>query len=66
MWKSVRWNVEETKVEECCRKHQVFVPTDHPFFRQVKSLWIHKSKFSFAIEPQFYLLSFLFKALPFS
>jgi len=40
MWKSVRWNVEETKVKECCRKHQVFVPTEHHFFCHVKSLWI--------------------------
>jgi len=50
MWKSVRWNVEEMKVEECRRKHQVFVPIEH-LFCQFKSLWIFSSKFSFTIEP---------------
>jgi hypothetical protein len=64
MWKSIRWNVEEMKVEKCRRKHQVFVPIESPFFCQFKSLCFYKSKFSFTIEPYFYLLTFLFKALP--
>jgi hypothetical protein len=63
MWKSVSWNFEEMKVEGYRRKHKVFVPIEHPLFCQFRSLWIYKSKFSFAIEPQFYLLMFLFKAL---
>jgi len=36
MWKSVRWKAKEIKVKECRRKHQVFVPIEHPFFCQFK------------------------------
>jgi hypothetical protein len=63
MLKSVRCNVEEMKVEECCRKHQMFVPIEHPLICQVKRIWIYKTNI-FRNRTVVLLLTVLFMTLP--